>query len=111
MHRGAWRKKVPTTSRQVNSLLPGQKFMSQYVTVTRNGEKFVDVPDSEKTAQEKINVNGEETGQLSPFWTEVFVSVEKLGDISVNDMVKEQKKTYYENNKDKIKKQGRVGAS
>ena len=67
---------------------------------------MVDVPDSEKTVQEKINVNGEETGQLSPFWTEVYVSVEKLGDISVNDMVKEQKKTYYENNKDKIKKQG-----
>ena len=60
MHRGAWRKKIPKTSRQVSSLLPGQKFMSQYVTVKRNGEKFGDVPDSEKTAQEKINMNEEE---------------------------------------------------
>ena len=57
MHRGAWRKKIPKTSRQVSSLLPGQKFMSQYVTVKKNGKKFEDVPDSEK---EKINMNEEE---------------------------------------------------
>ena len=57
MHRGAWRKKIPKTSRQVSSLLPGQKFMSQYVTVKKNGEKFGVVPDIEK---EKINMNEEE---------------------------------------------------
>ena len=67
MHRGTWRKKF-----QVSSLLPGQKFMSQYVTVTRK-------------------------------W-------KKLGDVPVNDIVKEQKKTHYENSKEKIKKQGRDGA-